>query len=295
MVRRAEWVIIVGLLTILSLLLIAYIVKLIIEEAVVGLETSVNELETRVKGIGSEMKTQLSSLQSAVNGIDEKLQGFERRIYSLEINASSLKTLLEELQEETKSLAYEVKGLKSEVASIVAENQALKCQASELAERVAFLVNQSCIIQSEKYLARINGSYVAKGGGSSFTISKRTAHFIPLGRELKVKLRVWGTSYLSGSYAGFGNSHVEAYYVHEGKSVVVDKAKLSLAGGRWWLPRGKFSTVYNETAYLSLHSILPEVFGRVPIYVKLSLEVKPSSYCSQLVYWEVTVYDLYPP
>jgi hypothetical protein len=54
---------------------------------------------------------------------------------------------------------------------------------------------------------------------------------------------------------------------------------------------------YNETIYLSLAGIPPQLFGKVPLQMYFAFELMDPAhaYPNFIMNWEVTVYDIYPP
>jgi len=77
-------------------------------------------------------------------------------------------------------------------------------------------------------------------------------------------------------------------------TVEVSVQGFSFGFGKWDFNNGELL----ETLYLKLDKIPKELFGKVPLYIKLSLRLSgPEFYKNPnfLVSYELTAYDVYPP
>jgi hypothetical protein len=132
----------------------------------------------------------------------------------------------------------------------------------------------------------MNGTFNEKIG-----ISRESTYFTTLGRQIKIIARLWANQKV---IVEFGYCSVSVSYLYRGTYVGVTSTHFKFSeGGKW-----DFTYELDDVLYLKLDKIPEEIFGKVPLCIRLYLGMRyPRFYenPSLLIFYEVTAYDVYPP
>lgn len=192
------------------------------------------------------------------------------------------------LQSQLNGLRDQVSVLQNEKAQLQSQIISLQADITNLQSQIEVLRRSRVIVQSEKYLARVSGvlSYAMHYD------RVRSTYFIPMGQQIKIVLRMWPNAKIKVEGEGL-YVHVYVSYSKGGIDVKLGDKYLVDVDSWDFLLQGEI----NRTIYFPLNRIPAELFGQVPIFIEVStgMSAGTSLYKSYLLYWEVTVYDVYPP
>jgi regulator of replication initiation timing len=199
---------------------------------------------------------------------------------------ASLQQQISNLQNQISNLQSQLENKNALISSLQQENANLQNQTTYLQNEMNRLINTTRIVQSEDYLMQTTGTF-----HEQMRVDFTSTYFTTLGRQIKIVARLQANQ---KTVATFDYASVSVDYVYSGQYITVTSHRFNFYGASWDFHNGEL----NDTLYLKLDSIPEELFGKVPLCIRLILslsEPKFSSNPSFLVSYEVTLYDVYPP
>jgi uncharacterized membrane-anchored protein YhcB (DUF1043 family) len=221
--------------------------------------------------------SQIASLQQQISDLQNQLSDKNAQI-------SSLQQQIANLQNQISNLQSQLESKNALISSLQQENADLQNQTTYLQNEIDRLMNATRIVQSEDYLMQTTGTL-----NEQKSVFFTSTYFTTLGEQIKIVARLQANQ---KTIAQFNFREVYVYYVYSGQSIRITGGYFNL--GRWDFHNGEL----NDTLYLKLDKIPQELFGKVPLYITLSLTLSEPTFSSNpsfLVSYEVTVYDVYPP
>jgi len=208
-------------------------------------------------------------------------------------NSSSLQQQISDLQQQIANLQNQISNLQSQlesknalISSLQQENADLRNQTTYLQNEINRLANTNRIVQSEKYLLQMTGTF-----SSAKKYIGESTYFTTLGRQVKIVAKL--TASVPAFVQLFDECHVDVFYVYEGEILkAADTALFHFSYGEWDF--GRYSEL-NDTLYIKLLRIPEQLIGKVPLFIKIDFGLLATNYPHVVIFFEVTAYDVYPP
>ena len=239
--------------------------------------------------LGALVGYSLSNVQqpdsSQIANLQQQISSLQNQLSDKNAQISNLQQQIANLQNQISNLQSQLESKNALISSLQQENTNLKNQTTTLQNEIKRLMNASRIVQSEEYLLQMTGTF-----SLSRNYKGESTYFTTLGRQIKINAKLTASV---PAYVKFGYCSLSVYYVYEGAVLsAADTVYFHFDGSTWDFGR---YTELNDTLYIKLLRIPEQLFGKVPLFIKIYLGLDNASYSDIVIFFEVTAYDVYPP
>jgi len=222
--------------------------------------------------------SQIASLQQQISNLQSQLSDKNAKI-------SDLQQQITNLQNQISNLQSQLESKNALISSLQQENADLRNQTTYLQNEINRLVNTTRIVQSEEYLLQMTGTF-----SLSRDYRGESTYFTTLGKQVKIVAKLTASV---PAYVKFSNCYVHMDYVYEGAELsAADTVDFHFDYSTWDF--GRYSEL-NDTLYIKSLGIPEQLFGKVPLFIKIYLSLNSASYSNVVIFFEVTACDVYPP